>query len=100
MDNELEFTTIEGEKNSDKITVYALSTCAFCKRAFKFLMDNSIEFTYIYVDLIPVEVKNELKLELSEKWKTRFGFPFVIINDEKFLKGFIEDQWEESFLKK
>ncbi|MFC1669737.1 hypothetical protein ACFL20_05040 [Spirochaetota bacterium] len=45
-----------------------------------------------------METKKELKADLSEKWKTHFGFPFVIINDEKFLKGFIENEWKEEFL--
>jgi len=89
----LEFTTVEGEKNPADLTVYALSTCGFCKRALQFLREHSITFRYVYVDLLPFEVKQELKNDLKEKAGRKVGFPFVIVNNDKYLIGFTEDEW-------
>ncbi len=91
----LNFTTVEGENNPGDITVYALSTCGFCKRALQFLRDHSITFRYVYVDLLPFEVKQELKNDLKEKAGRNVGFPFAIINDNKYLIGFKENEWRE-----
>lgn len=83
-----------GVKNDHHIMVYALSTCGFCKRALAFLDANQFTYTYLYVDLIPVEVKNSIKQELRERFKENVAFPFAVIDDSKHLVGFIEADWK------
>jgi len=74
--------------------VYALSTCGFCKRALAFLDSNQFTYKYLYVDLIPIDVKNTIKQELKERFKENVAFPFVVIDDKKYLVGFIEADWK------
>jgi len=96
--DELEFTNEEGEKNPCDITVYALSTCGFCKRGLAFLRDNNLKFKFIYVDQLAQDLRMRTKKELSDKYKERIGFPFVVVdNGNKILVGFKEVKWKEAF---
>ena len=42
MKHEDRFESVDGKVDAGELTVYALSTCGFCKRALAFLRDNSI----------------------------------------------------------
>ncbi|MDD1679584.1 MAG: glutaredoxin, partial [Methanomicrobiales archaeon] len=42
----------EGKKKG-KITLYALSTCGWCKKTKELLTDLEVDFSYIYVDRLP-----------------------------------------------
>ncbi len=89
----LPVVTKQGTRNDHSIMVYALSTCGFCKRALAFLDTNNFSYRYLYVDLIPVDVKNTIKQELKERFKENVAFPFAVIDDKKYLVGFIEADW-------
>ncbi|MHA2297942.1 MAG: glutaredoxin family protein [Candidatus Hodarchaeales archaeon] len=94
----LEFTLEEGRNSSRDVVVYALSTCGFCRRALKFLRDNSIAFRFLYMDHLPIDVKNKLKLELKEKYDQRIVYPFMILDaGEQIITGYKEDEWKEIF---
>lgn len=82
-----------GARNDHDIMVYALSTCGFCKRALGFLESNDFSYRYLYVDLIPLDVKNRIKQELKERFKENVAFPFAVIDEKKHLVGFIEADW-------
>lgn len=94
MIDSLEYTSVPGAKNDRTITVYALSTCGFCKRAIGFLETNGFAYRYIHLDKIPLDSKTELKRELKEKYKADVAFPFVTLDGEKYLVGFIEADWK------
>lgn len=97
----LNFKHESGTKKPAKITVYALSTCGFCKRALEFLRENKIEFRYIYVDQQSPQIKVQIKQDLRDNFEERLGFPFVVFDDGKKVKamvGFREDNWKEAFL--
>lgn len=96
MDN-INFTSEEGSRNFGEIRVYALSTCAFCKKALKFLRENSIRFMYIYVDDMAPDDKQALKDKLKEIYKKDVGFPFMVINDNQVVIGFREDEYKNLF---
>lgn len=83
-----------GARNNHEIMVYALSTCGFCKRAMAFLEANGFSYTYLYVDLIPVDVKNTIKQELKERFRESVAFPFAVIDEKQHLVGFIEADWK------
>lgn len=91
----VEFIHESGEKKDIKVTVYALSTCGFCRRGLAFLRDNSVEFEYVYVDHLPLETKNKVKDVLAEKYKERVAFPFVILNGKEVMVGFSEIRWKD-----
>jgi len=92
----LQYTTVHGTKHEPPVTVYALSTCGFCKRAMTFLEKNNFAYRFIYVDSIPLETKNEAKRTLKEKYKTDIAFPFATVGDSDHLVGFIEADWKRT----
>ncbi|MHA1889163.1 MAG: glutaredoxin domain-containing protein, partial [Promethearchaeota archaeon] len=57
MSSEIPFVEENGKVDHQDITVYALSTCGFCRRGLQFLRDRQVKFRYVYVDKIPYEVK-------------------------------------------
>ncbi len=92
MIEKIEYTQETGTNTKHEVTVYALSTCGFCKSCLKFLHDKSVQFKYVYYDLLDSEIKNALKEELNEKYKERIMFPFVIIDGKHVITGFKEDK--------
>jgi len=92
----LEYTVVDGPRTSPELTVYALSTCGFCKRAIAFLDRNGFRYRYLYVDRIPLETKNEIKRELKEAFKVDIAFPFVVAGEKEYLVGFIEIDWKKT----
>ncbi len=100
MDYTLNFICEEGTEKFDDVTVYALSTCGFCKKALKFLRDNSIKFRYVFVDELDHEIRQRLKEDLAKRFNERMGFPFMVIDNTRCVVGFTEKEWEEIFLKK
>jgi glutaredoxin-like protein NrdH len=97
MSSEIEFTRVLGENKSWKIKLYALSTCAHCHRVMNFLKDHSIEFEYVYVDYIDREIIKKLREDLKEKFGRVVSYPFLVVDDEKYLQGFIEAKYKAMF---
>jgi glutaredoxin-like protein NrdH len=95
MIDKIEYINEEGEKCPCEITVYALSTCGFCRRSILFLKEKNIKFRYVHVDLLDTETKDEVKNYLSEKFNTRIGFPFAVLDGRDFLRGFDQQEWEK-----
>lgn len=89
------FCPVEGTVDRGEISVYALSTCGFCKRALAFLRNHSIKFRFIYVDDLPIEEKEDIKAELFNRFNQQVRFPFMVINGERCVVGFTEDEWKE-----
>ncbi len=90
-----EWTHEAGEKKGCKITVYALSTCGFCKRALAFLRDNSVDFEFVYVDKLDKETRNNVTKELKERFNRRVAFPFLIVDDKECMVGFNTEKYED-----
>ena len=89
----LTYTTVDGPRKGKDITIYALSTCGFCKRAIAFLNSKGLAYKYVYMDLVPLETKTEAKKELKERFKDNVAFPFAVIDGSQHLVGFIEPDW-------
>ena len=92
----LDYTDVPGAKSEHEITVYALSTCGFCKRALGYLSAKGLAYRYVYMDHIPIETKNEAKKALKERFKENVAFPFAVIDGDKHLVGFIEPDWAKT----
>ncbi len=91
--DQLSYTDVPGSRSDHEITVYALSTCGFCKRALGFLNAKGIAYRYVYMDHVSLETKNEAKKILKERFKADVAFPFAVIDGDKHLVGFIEPDW-------
>lgn len=93
--DKLTYTPEEGKDIGKKLTVYALSTCGFCKAALSFLRENSIAFRYVYVDHLQDFQRKSVKSELKEQFGERPLFPFLMIDDNDYFIGFDEEEWSE-----
>jgi glutaredoxin-like protein NrdH len=85
---------VKGQKKGD-IMVYALSTCAWCKKTKKFLESLGVEYRYLDVDLLSPEEKKKINSEV-EKWNPQRNYPMVVINNKKCIVGYKEDDIKEA----
>lgn len=92
----LAYTDVPGSKNIHIVTVYALSTCGFCKRALGYLNSKGVAYRYVYMDHVPLETKNETKKILKDRFKENVAFPFAVVDGDKHLVGFIEPDWAKT----
>ena len=90
----LEIEHIEGE-NKGKIMLYALSTCGWCRRTREFLDELGVEYDFIYVDKLFGEERNKIMDEVK-KWNPRCSFPTVVINNQKVITGFKDEEIREA----
>jgi len=89
----MEIKHISG-KNKGKIMLYALSTCIWCRKTKNLLNQLGVEYSYIDVDLLDTDEKEKIKKEI-EKWNPACSFPTIVINDEKCIVGFKENEIKE-----
>jgi glutaredoxin-like protein NrdH len=88
------FEHIEGEKRG-KVTLYALSTCVWCKKTKKLLGDLGVEYSYIYVDLLKGDERKRV-LEEVKRHNPRASFPTTVIDDERCIVGYKEKEIKEA----
>jgi len=86
----MEFTHVNGN-NKGKLTLYALSTCIWCKKTKALLEDMGVEYSYVFVDLLNKD-DNAKATEEIKKWNPGCTFPTLVINGEKCIVGFKEDE--------
>ncbi len=86
----MENVKVEGSNKDQKVFLYTLSTCGWCKKTKEFLKNNDIEYEYIDVDKCSREEQREIIQELREK-KIPAAFPIIMI-DDKNISGFKEKQ--------
>jgi len=96
MFDNIDFVYEDGTVGSKEVTVFALSTCGFCRKGLDYLREKSVKFRYIYIDKLDVAVKNDLKAQLQEYYNKRVAFPFLTINNSTALVGFVEKEWADS----
>jgi glutaredoxin len=86
----LEVEHVKGEKKG-KIMLYALSTCGWCRKTKELFEELGVEYDYVYVDLLEDEAKDNTMDEVK-KWNPRCSFPTIVIDNEKVITGFKEDE--------
>ena len=84
--------------NMGDILIYALSTCVWCGKTKQLLKDMGVEYSYIDVDLLEGDDKKKTEDELK-KWTPRCSFPTVVINNNKCIVGFKEDEIRQELMK-
>lgn len=70
-----------------QITLFTLSTCAWCEKLKMFLEHIGVQHDVIDVDKCPEEEQDQITSRidsLAEKW----GFPTLVINNETAISGF------------
>ena len=86
---------VSGKNNEHKILLYALSTCAWCKRVKDFLKDGDVEFEYVDVDHCSSEEREEIRKDILSRGG-RISYPTIIIDDEILIMGFHADELREA----
>lgn len=85
---------VDGE-NRGKLVLFALSTCQWCKKTRMLIEELGTQYDYIYVDLLKGDERTEI-VEKIKKWNPQLSFPTLVINDEKVIVGFKEDEIKEN----
>jgi glutaredoxin-like protein NrdH len=83
-----------GKNKKNKVLIYALSTCAWCKMTKQFFKDNGIEFEYVDVDLCNDEDKDKIKEDILNRGGS-LSYPTIIIDDKTLITGFRKDKIKE-----
>jgi glutaredoxin len=91
--DQVTYKEIEGDRQEHDVILYALSTCAFCRRAIEYLKKEHIQFRYAYLDQIDVETKRAVKRELAERFDNIVVFPILVVDDQRAYSGFTESVW-------
>ena len=84
---------IEGQ-DKGKLVLFALSTCGWCKKTRALIEDLDADYEYVYVDLLKGKERDEV-VEMVKKWNPQVSFPTLVVNDEKCIVGFKEDEIRE-----
>lgn len=93
MQPELVFQTVDGPVDAGDITIYALSTCGFCRRAIAFLKDSGVRFSYIHVDDLPPDEKQRVKDMIRNNYGKPLQYPFLVRNGTETITGFDQREW-------
>lgn len=88
------FTVENGANSRFDLTMLALSTCGFCKRAIQFLRDGGYSFKYVYVDQIDPEIRRSLKDEVAKTFRVRIIFPTLIIDSNRVISGYAREKYQ------
>ena len=87
----METTIVEGSNDKNKVFLYTLSTCGWCKKTKELLNENNVLYEYIDLDKCSKEDQKTAVDQLKER-KLPVAFPIMIINDDKAIQGFKKDQ--------
>ena len=91
----MQFSKVSGKNNNHKVTLYALSTCVWCKMTKQFLNDNGVEYEYVDVDLLGADDKSKAHEAILSKGGN-LSYPTVIVDDKMVITGFRKDQLKEA----
>jgi glutaredoxin len=91
----MQFSKVIGKRNEQKVILFTLSTCAWCKLLKQFLKDNEVEYSFIDIDLRQEEEKEKIRQMIRNKGGP-LSFPTTIIDDKILITGFRKDKIKEA----
>jgi glutaredoxin-like protein NrdH len=91
----MEFSKVSGKKNDHKVTLYALSTCVWCKMTKQFLNDNGVEYQFVDVDLLDDKDRDQVHNVITSKGGS-LSYPTTIVDDKTVITGFRKDLLKEA----
>ena len=91
----MQFSKVSGNKNKHKVTVFALSTCVWCKLTKEFLNENGVEYEFVDVDLLNEEDKSKVHETIANKGGM-LSYPTIIVDDNTLITGFRKDKLKEA----
>ncbi len=91
----MQLTKVSGTKNDHKVTVFALSTCVWCKLTKQYLSDNGVTYEFVDVDLLNEKDKNTVHQTITSKGGL-LSYPTTIVDDKIVITGFRKEQLKEA----
>jgi glutaredoxin len=91
----MQTTKVEGINDRNRVFLYTLSTCGWCKKTKQLLNDNKVAYEYIDLDKCSKEDQKTAVGELKAK-KLPIAFPIILINDDIVIQGFKKDELLEA----
>jgi glutaredoxin len=91
----MQFSKVSGKKNDHKVTLFALSTCVWCKMTKQFLNENDVSYEFVDVDLLDEEEKEKARKTITSKGGS-LSYPTVIVDDKVVITGFRKDKLKEA----
>ena len=77
-------------EDKGKVMLYALRTCGWCKKTKELLNELGVAYDYAYIDLIKGAEQDAAIAEIK-KFNPACNFPTLVIDDQKCLIGFDEE---------
>ena len=77
----------------EKVMLYAISTCGWCKKTKRFLAENGVEYESCDVDLLEGDEKKKAQEEVA-RCNPRRSYPTLVVGDEVVV-GFNEERLRE-----
>jgi glutaredoxin-like protein NrdH len=90
----MQFSKVSGKKNDHKVSVYALSTCVWCKLTKQYLSENNVAYEFVDVDLLDDEDKDKVHQTVLSKGGA-LSYPTTIVDDKIVITGFRKDKLKE-----
>ncbi|MGC8797587.1 MAG: glutaredoxin family protein [candidate division WOR-3 bacterium] len=87
------FQRIAGKNNRHAVTLYALSTCGWCRMTKELLNRHGIEYQFIDVDLTIGPERDEIMNQVRQ-FNPRGSFPTILIDDRAVI-GYDEERIKE-----
>jgi glutaredoxin-like protein NrdH len=87
----MQTTKVDGKNKKNKVFIYTLSTCGWCKKTKELLKENEIAHEYLDLDKSNKDDQKVAVEELKAK-NLPIAFPIIIINDDKVIQGFKKDE--------
>ncbi len=82
-------------RKTGKMMLYALSTCGWCRKTKRLLNELGVEYDFIDVDLLQGEEREKI-MNAVRRWNPACSFPTLVINDNRCIVGFKEDEIREA----
>jgi glutaredoxin-like protein NrdH len=75
------FTQVPGKNSTHDVTLYALSTCGWCRRTKELLDSLNVQYRYIYVDQTSGDERTEAMARVREL-NPRGSYPTMEVDGE------------------
>ena len=79
---------------SRKVKLYAISTCAWCRKTKALLEGSAVAYEVEDVDLLEGEAKERAREEVR-RHNPRVSYPTLVVDDAEAVVGFDEDRIKE-----
>ena len=89
------FEEVSGRPMEQPLTLFALSTCGFCRRAITFLNDQGYAYRFVHMDRLPREQQDSIRTYIKQTFKVAISFPFLCLGEQDFITGFLRASWEK-----